>query len=108
MKASELRIGNYINIHNTITCMELNDFHFSSSFIEPVPLTEEWLSKLGFEKKYSNYIIKAGDYFHSIKKDGKKWIYSYDESDACCYELRRIKYVHQLQNLYFALNDKEL
>ena len=108
MEIKELRIGNLIKLHETITKFEYTDFNFNSLFITPIPLTEEWLLKFGFISMYSNYIIKAGDYYNSIKKDCEKWIYSYDESDAGCYELKQIKYVHELQNLYFALNDKEL
>jgi hypothetical protein len=108
MDEKEVRIGNYVNIEDTILRIELQELYYNASIMTPIPITEEWLLKFGFEKDYSNYIIEAGDYFHSIKKDGEEWIYSYDESDACCYELRSIKYIHQLQNLYFALNDKEL
>ena len=108
MEEKELRIGNYVNIEDTILRIDLQELYYNSSLMNPIPLTEEWLLKFGFESMYSNYIIKAGDYYNSIKQDCGKWIYSYDESDAGCYELKEIKYVHQLQNLYFALNDKEL
>lgn len=108
MNEEELRIGNYVNIEDTILRVDLQELYYNSSLMNPIPLTEEWLLKFGFESMYSNYIIKAGDYYNSIKQDCGKWIYSYDESDAGCYELKEIKYVHQLQNLYFALNDKEL
>jgi hypothetical protein len=108
MNEEELRIGNYVNIEDTILRIDLQELYYNSSIMTPIPLTEEWLLKLGFESMYSNYIVKAGDYYNSIKQDCGKWIYSYDESDAGCYELKEIKYVHELQNLYFALNDKEL
>lgn len=116
MKASELRIGNWFKedileqTYAQITAEQILDFYEDplDDFYKPIPLTEEWLLKFGFISMYSNYTIKAGDYYNSIKQDCGKWIYSYDESDAGCYELKEIKYVHQLQNLYFALNDKEL
>jgi len=111
MKASELRIGNSIMQYDEVVfvtwwrleLMEINEIVYN-----PIPLTEEWLLKFGFISRYSNYIIKAGDYFHSVKKGCGEWIYSYDKSDSGCYELKEIKYVHQLQNLYFALIGKEL
>ena len=111
MTTRELRIGNLVKRLNDLKKIDLSDLECiseGSKIYSGIPLTEEWLLKFGFKKQYSNYIIEAGDYFHSVKKDGEEWIYSYDESDACCYELRSIKHVHQLQNLYFALNDKEL
>jgi hypothetical protein len=110
MKASELRIGNYVNIHNVITSIDVADFHFNSSFIKPIPITVEWLLKLGFEY-YSfdkNYVIKNKDgYCNSIKNNDGEWCYNNDISDAN-YSIRELKYIHQLQNLYFALNEEEL
>jgi hypothetical protein len=128
MKAEELRLGNLvlcntsIGFVNTIVsvCNLSSDeivccykptkqFIFcKDALFEPIPLTEEWLFKFGFKKNHQNYTIEAVDYFNSVKKDGEGWIYSYDESDACCYELRSINSIHQLQNLYFALTDEEL
>ena len=110
MKASELRIGNYIqNSHGTIFNVGIvmlggqYDYH-------PIPLTEEWLLKFGFEyvESYDNYKIKAGDYWNSVKFYEGEWCYNNDDSDAGCYFLTTIKYVHQLQNLYFALTNEEL
>lgn len=56
MKANELRIGNWIHdpIHNeddvqlsdTMFCAFLSDW---KDELKPIPLTEEWLLKLGFE-----------------------------------------------------------
>jgi len=118
MKASELRIGNWFKediLEQTfaqITAEQILDFYDDplDDFYKSTPLTEEWLLKFGFkyQKTYNNYAVKAGDYFNSVKQDGEEWIYSNDESNACCYELRSIKYVHQLQNLYFALTGEEL
>ncbi len=66
--------------------------------LEPIPLTEDWFVKFGFElsnvgvRKDGCDLIDIGFMFHL---DG------YGEN-------REIKYVHQLQNLYFALTQKEL
>lgn len=65
---------------------------------EPIPLTEEWLLKLGFNKEECFYILKGvcleDEYDGRYRLDG--------QSD--CF----IKHVHQLQNLYFALTSVEL
>ena len=36
----ELRIGNYVKIHNRLVKMELSDFNFDPSFIKPIKLNE--------------------------------------------------------------------
>ncbi len=129
MKASELRIGNFLlfvnklqevsSIHsdNTIRLRKTkNDnchgcYCVDSITINPIPLTEERLLSLGFEYESfdENYVIKNRyGYYDSIKKDDGKWRYNNDISDANCYFIRELKYVHQLQNLYYALNEDEL
>lgn len=77
-------------------------------YIKPIPLTEEWLFKFGFNKgkhltpqNYNNDIVRvykwmtADVYIFSIFK--------YRTPDRL-----NINYVHQLQNLYFAITGKEL
>lgn len=67
LKANELRIGNYLNGkqgHVIITEIRENNivkihdntsiFHVGTC-LKPIPLTEEWLFKFGFEKKYKSY-----------------------------------------------------
>ncbi len=119
MESKELRIGNYVydaleNIHQ-ITSIDNVDLGLLGCSIElrfakPIPLTEEWLLKFGFEYNdyYKNYKIKADIYYHSVKLDDGVWCYNNDYSDAGCYFISEIEYVHQLQNLYFALTQTEL
>ena len=70
----------------------------------PIPLTEEWLLKLGFHQKNGYGFIKKyllGNLFYSVETK-EHFMFQY-------YELRiKINYVHQLQNLYFALTGEEL
>ena len=120
MKASELRIGNYykgdvlepnefdIILANDILELDIDPL---DDYYKPIPLTEEWLLKLGFVEGsylYKNYKVKAGDYWNSVKFYEGEWCYNNDDSDAGCYFLTTIKYVHELQNLYFAINKTEL
>ena len=64
---------------------------------KPIPLTEEWLLKFGFEHKllvweYNNFCITGC------------FTYGYCLNGYCLDNLfPRFKYVHQLQNLYFTL-----
>jgi len=122
MKATELRIGNYV-YHHCSTIVEVIDSHkieiesINHGFFEPIPLTEEWLLKFGFilekdlvllredEKEYQVYIknisiidIKGSYYF---------WI-GIEEDNWYSFEWTKIEYVHQLQNLNFAITGEEL
>jgi hypothetical protein len=129
MKASELRIGNIIMfadydgiIYRKISAIKLNEFGLYSDIdgtnfeiCKPILITKEWLLKLGFEycNVYNNYKIKAGQYYNSIcyNYEDCKWYYNNDSSDAGCHyvaSIASIKYVHKLQNLYFALTGIEL
>lgn len=93
--------------------------------VEPIPLTTEWLERCGFEKeKYAN-IKDTGEW--DIKE---KWVSQDKElelfyvvlagkemiGDNACFARKMkgfhrympIKYVHLLQNLFFALTSEEL
>lgn len=85
---------------------------FSGTFLaewqaEPIPITEEWLLKFGFKK------IKNTPWYREYRID-KKNIVSFDKDDKeysyfnLSSRLCTLKYVHQLQNLYFALTGAEL
>jgi hypothetical protein len=106
MKASELRIGNLIYQDGEVTeVLRLNSTMINSSSEDDcsgTPLTEEWLIKFGFEKGsvFMKNEIKIG-------RDGDDFIHGlysvpYDGN------MLKVAYVHQLQNLYFALTGTEL
>lgn len=73
--------------------------------INPIALTKEWLIKFGFYKEFESglFIIPSS----TLKLD----YYDSDEGYMAVVfgnDLKLIKYVHQLQNLYFALTGEEL
>ena len=125
MKAQELRIGNtfiekYSNTIIHVTGLTDTGIYFTGSFegkwqAEPIKLTEEWLLKLGFYKWVDEKDIFSNDHLslYLMDKDfdveaGEWYVGNDNRSNAGCYCLRKIKYVHQVQNLYFALTDREL
>ena len=119
MDARELRIGNYVNFNNrlqegqepVIKSCDFAVIEKQPDWVEPIPLTEEWLVKLGFSynPSFNNFIIDADGFDNSIKFfEGHEWVYSFDESSNGCYHIAWIEYVHQLQNLFFALTGKDL
>jgi len=132
MKASVLRIGNYVDTINRENKVHIPDglplkigaieffkvklykidepFYAQSVYIKrslsdiaPIPLTEEWLIKIGFKQNdliKSEYNIgteRVAKIDHGFFFDRYHWEAS-----------KRIKYVHQLQNLYFELTGDEL
>lgn len=120
MKASELRIGNLVYRTNKLTKEKLTieltascilDIHANgemSSFIyEPIQSTEEWLFKFGIEKlKHSNEwcFIMINGFELSIHLSG----YEICFGNGQIYLKGDFKYVHKIQNLYFALTNEEL
>jgi hypothetical protein len=70
-------------------------------WIKPIPLTEEWLLKFGFSKKV-DYLLQKRGFSICFEKHGDIF--------ECFLESIgiEIEYVHQLQNLYFALTNEEL
>lgn len=135
ISANELRIGNWVNYNNTIcviACIE-NDGGMdgsvklypvnipkgtvvcvktvSTSNIQSIPLTEEILLKCGFcIEVYGAKLILNG--ISLIRIDGAKMDLripqSYFDVDIDGRYMRSISFIHQLQNLYFALTGKEL
>jgi len=109
MKANQLRIGNWHD-HNGIpkqatpnTIEEV--WESERSWCKPIPLTEEWLLKFGFNEVFMvdgvwGYGIDGFIYVNSgqIRFNGK----------AILLNENQLQHVNQLQNLYFALTCEEL
>jgi hypothetical protein len=87
-----------------------HEIDYVAVYCEPIPLTEEWLLKFGFEKKYDTFE------FNGLNVDGcvvhfsfDKWASEYEIENCDYTEVPSdIQHVHQLQNLYFALTGEEL
>lgn len=127
MTANELRIGNVVGhgaLHTGIgrdgrdyyTINELREdvmfFNESNTGeyyndVQPIPLTEDWLLEFGFEKL--NRDVPAFEKGNLIVE----WLFKmwtgmlyFDAYNSI--QIIETKYVHQLQNLYFALTNEEL
>jgi len=75
--------------------------------LKPIPLTEEWLIKIGFAK--INHINGYSFYSLSKSKINKCHIDIYDsKTQYMGYSVKHCKYLHELQNLYFVLTGLEL
>jgi hypothetical protein len=127
IKVSELRIGNCVydhegdeskvyNVYNSggvdltfeLVLME----NINAESISPIPLTEEWLVKFGFEKYVNSFRKGYNDlvyHFIYLKHLDSYACYIEYEDDSELYPISfNIEYVHQLQNFYFALTGEEL
>jgi hypothetical protein len=117
MKASELRIGNLVMDGKDIEQVNARMIDMLVKIeadFDPIPLTEEWLLKLGFKQcGYEMLSWKHETLLPSFNLDGINWA-DFDEPDyqflnyKVADEILRIDYVHQLQNLYFVLTGEEL
>lgn len=120
MNATELRIGNFIMLNNSLReehleWQKVNEVRIDScqlidnnketygqlyKYIDPIPLTEEWLVKFG----YLENCIHLSD-MKIIQEEEGYYLSDYDDLGV---GVSYIKYVHTLQNLYFALTGEEL
>ncbi len=101
---NELRIGNWIIRDGIMDQWNEGDFIRYHSSLEPIPLTPEILEKCGFEEK--SIINQDQDERDWYEKDGV--MISEDLRLISFGPEPELKYVHQLQNLYFALTNTEL
>lgn len=134
IQPNELRIGNYVSFKTVdtsvgyetiddiiISIMDLQNLSSASESVkeayEPIPLNNEWLIRLGFEKlppstKYGSYhadheanfgnpVLKINGYDYLNSNGSHLYIFLNKIRIEC-------KYVHQLQNLYYALTQTEL
>ena len=122
MKANELRIENLVykmKFNSNIEkyefpiirvdhCLLLGLINNSKLVIEPIELIEEWKLKIGFKK--INHIHGYSFYSLTHSKINECGIRIYDtHTESRGYYLKNhCKYLHQLQNLYFALTGEEL
>jgi hypothetical protein len=117
ISAKELRIGNYIYDYEylpdeALKAIQVDGYMIEKMWLnksneyEPIPLTAENIGKCGFES--------YGDNKEYFKHDNLTGLEFLDQStdfkvfDTGSVVLTHLKYLHQLQNLYFALTGEEL
>lgn len=114
IQAHELRIGNYVvdnfDVHKPyqLTKISLDDFVAISNgcnSYQPIPLTEEILLKCGFEENGQYLAFKnIRLYIYHSRFNSEYFIFDFGMME----KFTEIQYLHQLQNLYFALTGEEL
>ena len=102
MKSSELRIGNYISVKNMgvdlPAIIERGVEIDASNEFNPIPLSEEWILRAGFKHIHDDWYYNCILSVNISKKTAHVGNYC----------VNNIEFVHQLQNLYFALTSEEL
>jgi hypothetical protein len=110
MTANELRIGNWVysKLTDTDFTIEAHDIvnisaGFDNGKVQPIEITEEWLVKFGFkpDKDHEAFLVK----YSLTLLEHSDWFIVWHNGHALGI---KIKYVHQLQNLYHALTKDEL
>lgn len=126
MKISELRIGNYVSLksreaivaevhHTGILAWDLEETQDTIEDVERLEgiiITEKWLLNLGFTK----VVIQEEEYYYFTNSSYEFELHwtPYKTRMIPEYNGRRfvpgyhLKYIHQLQNLCFALTGEEL
>lgn len=145
MNAAELRIGNLLHfiphpLRNNpnervvvvsaidkkqvvVTDIGLNlALNLTDKEVGPIPLTEEWLKRFGFQRMFipniSVFLFKLGDFTTTTCErvmiegqpiEGEILLTNFYGNPCYKYErAKTLRYVHQLQNLYYALTGEEL
>ncbi len=111
IQANELRIGNWV-IGIDYFQVEAIFKERDMSMIEPIPLTPEILYKCGFEKdeQATPNIVEFCYGYNPVTHDWTLIIVHFKEQNIFFYRngYHSLKYVHQIQNLYFAFTGEEI
>jgi hypothetical protein len=132
MNLNELRIGNYIQLISSKSITKVSGIFYAAgeksmyekpvldtfshglnhpSSYEGITLTSEWLVKFGFKQtkfmEKGNPIFHIGDGFYDVVLNPTEFSDFYFRIYEN-YRVQPIKFVHQLQNLYFTLMNQEL
>ncbi len=125
MKATELRIGNRVSYKGIEVVVEGYTFDYvrfthealsigeSIEKFDPILLTEEWIKVFGFRKVKNEYFSQNGSgimlTFYKDQFRLYKQIMETSVMDNGRILIKRsVQYVHELQNLFFALTGEEL
>lgn len=117
--ANELRIGNWLIIEDGgFKQMRLIDIGWLIDFPDlfiPIPLTPEILEKCGFEKAIDGMRISMPisdnlgcDNYHLYRAYDSNEFFIAGDKENSGFGRFIIQYLHQLQNLYFAITGEEI
>ena len=111
--ANELRIGNYAR-HGVDGVYEMTYERFRAMLrirdrdLKPIPISEDWMLEFGAEKEI--YEEGSDGYYLVIRREKFSIIWESDDNVYCdiSENVFKLKYVHTMQNVYYALEGEEL
>lgn len=119
MKSTEIRIGNLVNfegkpyeidsiayVYPTLNTAEFGIGVVDWNNLEPIGLTEEWLLKFGFEKVGVNFEKDWMLLWRNLKTGTIDFVLNEPNSNKR--KITQLRFVHQLQNLFYCLIGEEL
>jgi len=131
MENKELRIGNFVRLNNPkyhpentgknfmIDSIKADDVSLIDyenlpsiilyqylKYIEPIELTEEWLLKFGAKWEGDYVFLEINKLIIRTHLPNMKPASIFAYFDGI--KIKQLKYVHELQNLYYAINGTEL
>ena len=107
IKSSELRIGNYgLKDSKTYRFKTGKDIDQSNK-IEPITINQNELSKLGFKRKVTSNVYWKDTY--GVDLGFKTYFIQRSNTNKRTFWIRtELEYVHTLQNIFYAVTNKEL
>ena len=102
-----LKVGNLVYDNKSQSNIFITESNIGDTQnFEPIPITSEWLEEIGFQKQLQNKTS------YPIRNTNKVE-FKLDSSDNYDWEnsvnnFPKVKYIHQLQNIYFTLTEREL
>lgn len=127
MEAKNFRIGNWISTEKgdkqvesidetgiiDVETIDHDGFYYYN--YQPIPISPEWLKRFGFVKDNNgNYWIDLQTHYLELMPSNGYWYPVYAQVPEMSHEdeqrvsTNRIEFVHELQNLFFALTGNEL
>lgn len=125
MQSNEVRLGNYVyNTKGKVDKVSIEALLYLQKYggkticqVKPIPLTEEWLKRFGFQHIGDNDYVKPINSERVIQivyqSDIGSLVYfndvdEYGHFDRYTLLRRDVKHVHSFQNVIFALTGEEL
>ena len=109
IKANELRVGNWVLLGKDYYEIDSICAWGKGTHLNPIPLTPEILEKCGLKQQGKRALYSDGKLAFMEDADGFTFFIK-DDSNVLYRSAAnsKIYYLHQLQNLYFALTGNEL
>ena len=109
LEKKDLRVGNWVEFKKPsgFDYCRLTESSFEGNYIsnnfKSIKIDKQWLEDFGFEKKFFKKNFYLFENFAVNIDNGIYWLLNDENENRLI-----IKYVHELQNAFFALNRTEL